>query len=65
MGVAKIYRKGRKLSKIAAIKRILSGEYIMMGDKPMHPGWMRGMTLGTIYLQAHKGRLFAAVRNEK
>lgn len=61
----RMYRKGRRLSTVGAIKRILAQEYVMLGDKPMHFGWMQSMPLGTVAWQARCGRLFAAIKNEE
>ena len=65
MARKRMYRKGEKLSVMQAVRCILRGQYIIMGDKPMHPSWMRGMTLSAIYYQVCHGRLFAAERNEE
>lgn len=60
-----MYRKGRLLSPEEAVREALSGRYVMIGEKPQHPSWVRGMTVSAIYNQWRRGRLFAAERIEK
>ena len=61
-----MYRKGARFTSAGdVVTEILAGRYIFMGERPIHPGWMRGMTLSAIANQMLRGRLFSAVRIEK
>lgn len=49
MARARKYLKGEPIVRISdAIGAILSGDYIMVRDKPTHPGWAGSWSLHTL-----------------
>jgi hypothetical protein len=59
------YRRGRKLTLHALANRLLRHEYVFMGDKPMHPGWMVSMQFNVLAMQCRSGRIRAAIRRAR
>lgn len=60
----KKFTRGEKIEDYGeAVRLIVGGNYIFMNHKPMHPGWMMGMQLGTVIRMTRGGMLYEAIRN--
>ena len=56
------YAKGAPIeTTMDAVEEVLSGRYVIVGDKPVHPSWMRSQQLNTISNYVWRGVLFRAI----
>jgi hypothetical protein len=58
------YLRGEQITHpLDAAHRIFEGKWLMVGEKPMHPGWCMGWSLNVMRTQVAHGRLYAADLN--
>ncbi len=60
----RMFRRGNKLKRIGhVVERALRGEWLIFGRKPMHPGWVTGMTVRALEACIRYLGVYVAVRN--
>lgn len=58
------FRQGETIDSFGTLVSLLdSGRWIYWNHKPLHPGWIRGMTLETLRGAIRRGILRVALKN--
>jgi hypothetical protein len=56
------FKQGRKIKSLDALAKILEADgWVYYWHKPLHPNWIRSMTLGTIVGSITRGALRRAI----
>lgn len=55
------FQRGHRVNDpLEAVRLILHGEYLWVGDRPQHPGWMGSQMINTIRAHVRAGLVYRA-----
>ena len=63
MAKVRKYIKGPKIGPLGVFASVLRGEYVMQGDRPIHPSFMLSRRLNDVSWCCQRGQFFEATPN--